>query len=71
VRENPASTVLVDNATELIYTLGFEQVFSLLRKLTDMVSTYEASSVVILINKKAHEPHVIEAVSNISNIFID
>ena len=71
VRENPASTVLVDNATELIYTLGFEKVFSLLRKLTDVVSTYEDASVVVLINKKAHEPRVIEAVSNISNTFID
>lgn len=71
VRENPSSTVLVDNATELIYTLGFEKVFSLLRKLTDVVSTYEDSSMVILINKKAHEPRVIEAIGNISNIFID
>lgn len=71
VKENPASTVLVDNATELIYTLGFEKVFSLLRKMADVVSTYEDSSVVVLINKKAHEPRMIEAVGNISNKFID
>lgn len=56
VRENPASTVLVDNITLLFYTLEFEKVFSLLRKMTDVVSTYEASSVVVLINKKAPEP---------------
>lgn len=71
VRENPASTVLLDNATELIYTLGFDRVFSLLRKLAGVVSTYEDASVVVLINKKAHEPRMIEAVSNISNAFID
>lgn len=63
--------MLVDNATELIYMLGFEKVFSLLRKMADVISTYEDSSVVVLINKKAHEPHVIEAVGNISNKFID
>lgn len=71
VRENPASTVLLDNATELIYTLGFDRVFSLLRRLAGVVSTYEDASVVVLINKKAHEPRMIEAVSNISNTFID
>jgi hypothetical protein len=71
VKENPASTVLVDNATELIYTLGFEKVFSFLHKMADVVSTYEDSSVVVLINKKAHEPRMIEAVGNISNRFID
>jgi len=71
VRENPASTVLLDNATELIYTLGFDRVFSLLRRLAGVVSTYEDASVVVLINKKAHEPRMIEAVSNISNAFID
>jgi hypothetical protein len=70
VRENPASTVLVDNATEPIYTLGFEKVFSLLRKMADVMA-YEDSSVVVLINKKAHEPRMIEAIGNISNKFID
>lgn len=70
VSENPASTILLDNATELIFTLGFG-VFSLLRRLAGVVSTYEDSSMVVLINKKAHESRMIEAVSNISNTFID
>jgi hypothetical protein len=71
VRESPTSTLLVDNATELIYTLGFERVFSFLRRVAEVVSTYEDSSVVVIINKKAHEPRVIEAIGNISNVFID
>ncbi len=71
VRASPSSTLLVDNATELIYTLGFERVFSFLRRVAEVVSTYEDSSVVVLINKKAHEPRVIEAVGNISNVFVD
>jgi hypothetical protein len=71
VRASPSSTLLIDNATELIYTLGFERVFSFLRRVAEVVSTYEESSVVVLINKKAHEPRVIEALGNISNVFID
>lgn len=63
--------MLVDNATELICTLGFERVFPLLRKLAEVVSTDWDSSVVVLINKKAHEPRVIEAVSNISITLVD
>jgi len=39
--------------------------------LAEVVSTYEGSSIVVLINKKAHGPRVIEAVSNISNTLID
>lgn len=60
----------MDNATELIYTLGFDRVFSLLGRLAGVVSTYEDASAVVLINKKAHEPRMIEVVSNISNTFI-
>jgi hypothetical protein len=71
VHQSPSSPLLVDNATELIYTLGFERVFSFLRRVAEVVSTYEDSSVVILINKNAHEPRVIEPVGNISNVFID
>lgn len=71
VNENTASTLLIDNATELIYTLGFDTTFGLLRKLAEVVSTYEDSSVVVLINKKAHEPRMTEALSNVSNMFID
>ena len=68
---NPSSTVLVDSATELIYTLGFEKVFSLLRRVSESVSSYPRSSVVVLINKKAHEQRVIEAVGSVANEFVD
>jgi hypothetical protein len=71
MRENPSAIVLVDSATELIYTLGFEQVFSFLRKISEAVSSYENSGVVILINKKAHEPRVIEALGNVANELVD
>lgn len=71
IKENPSTTVLVDSATELIYTLGFERVFSLLRRVSESVSSYEDSSVVVLINKKAHEQRIIEALGSVANEFVD
>jgi hypothetical protein len=71
IKENPSATVLVDSATELIYTLGFEKVFSLLRRLSESVSSYPNSSVVVLVNKKAHEQRIIEAIGSVANEFVD
>lgn len=73
VRENPGSTILIDSATEIIYTLGFEKAFSLLRRVSESVSSFEDEGVgaVVLVNAKAHEPRIMEAISNIANDFID
>jgi hypothetical protein len=71
MKENPSATVLVDSATELVYTLGFERVFALLRSLSEDVSSHEGASVVVLVNKKAHESRVIEAIGSVANEFID
>ncbi|WP_337861606.1 hypothetical protein [Nitrososphaera sp.] len=71
VSDNPSAVVLLDSATELIYTLGFERAFSLLRRVSEVVSSYENASVVVLINKKAHEARVIEAIAHVANGFID
>ena len=71
MNENPSATVLVDSATELIYTLGFERVFALLRSLSEAVSSHEGGSVVVLVNKKAHESRVIEALGSVANEFVD
>lgn len=67
LRENPSATVLVDNATELVYTLGFERAFALLRRAASAVSSYEGASIVVLVNKKAHEPRIIEAIGSVAN----
>lgn len=67
LRENPSATVLVDNATELIYTLGFERAFALLRRASSAVSSYEGASIVVLVNKNAHEPRIIEAIGSVAN----
>ncbi|HVX01773.1 MAG TPA: MCP four helix bundle domain-containing protein [Nitrososphaera sp.] len=73
IRENPGSTILIDSATEIIYTLGFEKAFSLLRRVSESVSSYDDKGVgaVVLVNAKAHEPRIMEAISNIANDFID
>lgn len=71
MKENQSAIVLVDSATELIYTLGFERVFALMRSLSEAVSSHEGASVVVLVNKKAHESRIIEAISSIANEFVD
>ncbi|WP_415280786.1 hypothetical protein [Candidatus Nitrososphaera sp. FF02] len=71
IKENPELTVVIDSATELIYTLGFEKAFSLLRRVSEAVSSYEGAGAVVLMNKKAHEPRMVEAIANISNESID
>lgn len=71
MNENPSSAIVLDSATELIYTLGFEKVFALLRRLSEMASTHGNGGVVVLINKKAHEPRVVEAIGEIANDLLD
>jgi hypothetical protein len=71
IKENKSATVLLDSATELVYTLGFERVFTLLRRLSEAVSSQEGAGVVVLVNKKAHEPRIMEAMGNVANEFVD
>jgi hypothetical protein len=71
IKQNPNSTMLIDSATELIYTLGFEKAFSLLRRVSEAVSSYEGAGAVVLMNKKAHESRMVEAITNIANESID
>lgn len=71
IKQNPNSTVLIDSATELIYTLGFEKAFSLLRRVSEAVSSYEGAGAVVLMNKKAHETRMVEAIADIANESID
>lgn len=71
IKQNPDSTMVIDSATELIYTLGFEKAFSLLRRVSEAVSSYEGAGAVVLMNKKAHESRMVEAITNIANESID
>lgn len=71
IKENPDSAVLIDSATELIYTLGFDKAFSLLRRVSEAVSSYEGAGAVVLMNKKAHESRMVEAITNIANESVD
>lgn len=71
IKQHPDSTMVIDSATELIYTLGFEKAFSLLRRVSEAVSSYEGAGAVVLMNKKAHETRMVEAITNIANESID
>lgn len=71
LEENPSATIILDNATEFIHTLGFEKAFSLLRSISEVASSYPRSHIVVLINTRAHERSAIESIANIANVFIE
>lgn len=71
LEENPSATIIFDNATEIIHTLGFEKAFSLLRSIAEVASSYPKSHIVVLINVRAHERNQVESIANIANIFIE
>jgi hypothetical protein len=71
LEENPSATIILDNATEIIHTLGFEKAFSLLRSIAEVASSYTKSHIVVLINVRAHERNQVESIANIANIFIE
>jgi hypothetical protein len=71
LEENPSATIILDNATEFIHSLGFEKAFSLLRNISEVASSYPRSHIVVLINTGAHERSVVESIANIANVFIE
>lgn len=70
LRENPNSVIILDNITELIHKLGFAKVFSLVQSVSDEVSPYPKSRIIILINENAHPQNEVEAIATICNAFI-
>ena len=71
LEENPSAIIILDNATEIIHTLGFEKAFSLLRSIAEVASSYPKSHIVVLINVRAHGRNEVESIANIANIFIE
>jgi hypothetical protein len=71
LEENSSATIILDNATEFIHSLGFEKAFSLLRNISEVASSYPRSHIVVLINTGAHERSVVESIANIANVFIE
>ncbi len=70
LRENPNSVIVLDNLTELIYKIGFAKVFSLVQSISDEVSQYRHSRILILINEKAHPRDEVEAIATVCNVFL-
>ncbi|AIF82473.1 Protein of unknown function (DUF835)/Four helix bundle sensory module for signal transduction [Candidatus Nitrososphaera evergladensis SR1] len=70
LRENPNSVIVLDNITELIHKLGFAKVFSLIQSVSDEVSPYPNSRIIVLINENAHPRNEVEAIATICNAFI-
>lgn len=68
--EKPGSTIILDNATELIHKLGFDRVFSLVQSISDVASSHPGSRIVILINEQAHPQSEVEAIATVCNAFV-
>jgi uncharacterized protein GlcG (DUF336 family) len=71
LQEDTSITLIIDNATELVHRLWFEKAFLLLQNISDVISPYEQSRVIILINKGSHDPNIVEAIANLANTFIE
>ena len=56
LQENSDPVIILDNITELIHRLGFDRVFLLVQSISDAMSTYTASRIIILVNANAHPP---------------
>jgi hypothetical protein len=68
--EKSGSTIIMDNATELIHKLGFDRVFSLVQSISDVASSHPGSRVIILINEQAHPQSEVEAIATVCNVFV-
>ena len=70
LEEHPSSTIIFDNVTEFINTIGFQKVHSFIQTLSEIVQPYPNSRIILLVNKNAHQPTEIESIANTVNIFV-
>jgi hypothetical protein len=68
---NPSSsTIIFDNVTELVYTIGFEKALRFIRTLFEIVASFPNARLVFLVNKAAHPPHEMQSIANMFNSFV-
>jgi hypothetical protein len=70
LQENAESVIILDNITELVHRLGFDRVFSLVQSISDVLSLYSRSRIMILINANAHPQNEVEAIATTCNAFV-
>lgn len=70
LQENSDPVIILDNITELIHRLGFDRVFLLVQSISDTMSMYTASRIIILVNANVHPPSEVEAIATICNAFV-
>lgn len=70
LQENAESVIILDNVTELVHRLGFDRVFSLVQSVSDVLSLYPSSRIVMLINSNAHPQNEVEAIATTCNAFV-
>lgn len=71
LQENQYVTIILDNASVLIHTLGLQKTFSLLGYISETIQQHPNSRLVVLVNKKAHNPQELQSFANIFNVFIE
>lgn len=64
------TTIIFDNVTELVYTIGFEKALRFIRTLFEIVASFPNARLVFLVNKGAHPPHEMQSIANMFNSFV-
>lgn len=70
LEENPSSTIIFDNVTEFINTVGFQKMYSFIRMLAETASSYPNARIILLINTNAHPLTEIQSIANAVNVFV-
>jgi hypothetical protein len=70
LEQNPSSTILFDNITELAHTIGFEKIHRFIQALNEVIVSFPNAHLLLLVNKHAHQPHETQSIANLFNIFI-
>jgi hypothetical protein len=70
LEKNPLSTIIFDNITEFVHTIGFEKMHRFTQALNEVITSYRDVRLLLLVNKHAHQPHEIQSIANMFNIFV-
>jgi hypothetical protein len=57
LKQDPGAKMVIDNLTDLIFNLGFEKSYNLLQEMSEAIAGPK-SSLLLLMNAKAHEEQV-------------
>ena len=69
IKSSPTARILIDNVTDLIFNLGFDKTYNLLQEMNEIVAGSN-SSLILLVNLKAHDERVRGALEGYANAIL-